>query len=99
MLGNQETNLEYNGAWVLKDGSYITVDVAQHRRFVEEYLGKKEYDMERWWVKVSLYKVYTHDKMSSAQWDTICKFTKKCELGERKIADLENPKGGFFRGA
>ena len=21
------------------------------------------------------------------------------ELGERKIADLENPKGGFFRGA
>lgn len=84
------------GAWVLRDGSYICIDSASHRRFVEEFLGKKEFDMERYWVKVSLYHVHTHDKMSNEQWDTICKFTKKYALSETKL-DVR-PINGWFRG-
>ena len=94
MLGLQTSRVD-TGAWVFRDGSYITVDVAQHRRFVEEYLGKKEYDMERYWVKVSLYRVYTHERMTDSQWNTICNFTNKYNLKEIKVEDLE---GGFFHG-
>lgn len=84
MLGTQKHRVD-TGAWVFRDGSFITIESANHRRFVEEYLGKKEYDMERYWVKVSLYKVYTHDNMTKEQWKTICNFTKKYELSERKL--------------
>lgn len=84
MLGLQTSRVD-TGAWIFRDGSYLTVDTAQHRRLVEEYMGKKEYEMERWWVKVSLYKVYTHDNMTKEQWKTICNFTKKYELSERKL--------------
>ena len=86
MLGLQTSRVD-TGAWIFRDGSYITIDVAQHRRFVEEYLGKKEYDMERWWVKISLYKVYTHNRITTAQWKTIYEFTKKYELSERKVEE------------
>ena len=57
-------------------------------------MGKIEYDMERYWVKVSLYRVYTHERMTDSQWNTICNFTNKYNLKEIKIEDLE---GGFFR--
>ena len=83
------------GSWVFRDGSYICIDSANHRRFVEEFLGKKEFDMERYWVKVSMYHVHTHDNMTNAQWDTICKFTKKYELSESKL-DVR-PANGWFR--
>ena len=84
MLGWQKSRID-TGAWVFRDGSYLTVDTAQHRRLVEEYMGKKEFDMERWWVKVSLYRVYTHNHMTNEQWETICKFTKKYRLSEYKV--------------
>ena len=84
------------GAWIFRDGSYICIDSANHRRFVEECLGKKEFDMERYWVKVSMYHVHTHDNMSNAQWDTVCKFTKKYELSESKL-DVR-PVNGWFGG-
>ena len=84
MLGGQKSRVD-TGAWVFRDGSYITVDVAQHRRLVEEYMGKKEKEQELWWVKVSLYKVFTHASMTKAQWKTIADFTKKYELSERFI--------------
>lgn len=84
-------------SWIFRDGSYLVLDSAHHRRFIEEFLGKKEYDMERYLVKVSLYKVYTHNNMTNKQWDTVCKFCNKYELSEQKVEELDNPIGGFFR--
>lgn len=83
------------GSYVFRDGSYIVLDSARHRMFVEEFLGKKEFDMERYWVKVSLYNVYTHDNMTNEQWNTICKFTKKYQLSESKL-DIK-PANDWFR--
>ena len=83
------------GSYVFRDGSYIVLDSACHRMFVEEFLNKKEFDMERYWVKVSLYNVHTHDNMTKEQWDTICKFTKKYQLSESKL-DIR-PADGWFR--
>lgn len=52
---------------------------------------------ERYLVKVSLYKVYTHNNMTNKQWDTVCKFCNKYQLSEQKVEELDNPIGGFFR--
>ena len=88
MLGNQETELINHGAWVMRDGSYITLDTAHHCRFVTEYLGYSEYDIERYWVKVSLGTVHTHNRMTDAQKKTLNKFFKKYEdLYERNLED------------
>ena len=87
MLGNQDTNLEYQGAWVLRDGSYIAVGTAHHCRLLKEYMGLSEYDMERYWIKVSMGTVYTHNRMTSAQEKTLNKFFKKYKLEERNIED------------
>jgi len=87
MLGNQESNLKYAGAWVMRDGSYITLDTAHHCRFLTEYLGYNEYDIERFWVKVSLETVHTHNRMTDAQKKTLNKFFKKYKLEERNVED------------
>jgi hypothetical protein len=76
------------GAWIFRDGSYITVESGNHRRIVEEYMGLKEFDMERWWIKIQLYKAYTHKCMSDAQKKTLNKFFKQYEdLYEVNLAD------------
>ena len=87
MLGNQETNLEYNGAWVLKDGSYITVETAHHNRLLYEYLGYDEYIIERMWVKISMGTVHTHNRMTDAQKKTLNKFFKQYKLKEEVVED------------
>lgn len=87
MVYSQGANIEKCGAWVLRDGSYITCDIAQHRRLVEDYMGFKEYDMERYWVKVSMGTVYTHNRMSSAQDKTLNKFFGKYQLDEKNIEE------------
>lgn len=76
------------GAWVFRDGSYITVESGNHRRIVEEYMGMKEYDMERWWVKIQLYKIYSHKRMSDSQKKTINKFLKKYPDDLHEVMDL-----------
>lgn len=76
-------------SWIFRDGSYLVLDSAHHRRFIEEFLGKKEYDMERYLVKVSLYKVHTHNNMTNKQWDTVCKFSNKYQLREQKVEELD----------
>lgn len=82
-VGLQTFNLD-TGAWIFKDGSYITVETGIHRKIVEGYLQLKEKDMEREWVKVSLYKAYTHKRMTDAQRKTLNKFFKEypelCEV-------------------
>lgn len=85
MLGNQETNLEYNGAWVLRDGSYITIGTAHHNRLLYEYLGYDEYNIERDWVKISMGTVHTHNRMTDAQKKTLNKFFSKYKLEEKNI--------------
>lgn len=85
MLGNQETNLEYNGAWVLKDGSYITLGIAHHNRLLYEYLGYDEYNIERIWVKISMGTVHTHNRMTDAQKKTLNKFFSKYTLKEEAL--------------
>lgn len=87
MIYSQGANIEKCGAWVLRDGSYITCDTAQHRRLVEDYMGFKEYDMERYWVKISMGTVYTHSRMTSAQDKTLNKFFLKYELDEKNIEE------------
>lgn len=87
MLHTQDVNLDYCGCWILRDGSCIFVDTAHHRRFVEEYLGFKELDIEQKWVKISMRYVYTHDNMTNAQWKTLEKLSKKYHLIIRKIGD------------
>ena len=85
MIGYQTSRVD-TGAWIFKDGSYITVEPAHHRRFVEDFLQLKEKDMEREWVKVSLYKAYTHKRMTDAQRKTLNKFLKDYpELSEVNI--------------
>lgn len=85
MLGNQETNLEYNGAWVLKDGSYITLGTAHHNRLLYEYLGYDEYTIERFWIKISMGTVHTHNRMTDAQKKTLNKFFSKYDLKEEVL--------------
>lgn len=87
MLHTQDANLRYCGCWILRDGSCIFVDTAHHRRFVEEYLGFKELDIEQRWVKISMGYVYIHDNMNNAQWKTLEKLSKKYNLIMRKIGD------------
>ena len=76
------------GAWIFRDGSYITVESGNHRRIVEEYMGLKEFDQERWWVKIQLYKIYSHRRMSDAQKKTINKFLKKYPDDLHEVMDL-----------
>lgn len=85
MLYTQGANLNYCGCWVLRDGSCVYIDTANHRRFVEEYLGLKEIDIERWWVKISTGIVYTHDSINNEQWKTLAKLSKKYNLREKVI--------------
>lgn len=86
MLGNQKSYIPH-GAWILRDGSYITVETANHARFVEEYLNLSEYDYERYWIKVQMGTVYTHRNMTDAQKKTLNKFFKQYELKEKDIED------------
>lgn len=87
MLGNQETSLKYNGAWLLRDGSYITLDTAHHNRFLQDYLGYKEFDMERYWVKISMGTAHVHNKLTNQQWITLEKLKKKYNLEYEKLGD------------
>ena len=87
MLGNQNTSMKYNGCWIMRDGSYIPVSTAHHNRFLEEYLGYKEWDMERYWVKVSLGTAHIHDKLTNQQWETVNKLKKKYNLTLEKLGD------------
>ena len=87
MIYSQGANIEKCGAWVLRDGSYVACDTAQHRRLVEEYAGLREYDMERYWIKVSMGTVYTHNRMTSAQDKTLNRFFAKYELDEKNIEE------------
>ena len=84
-IGLQTSN-PTNGSWIFKDGSYITVKAGNHRRIVEGYMGLKEQDVERDWVKIQLYDVYTHDRMTDAQKKTLNNFFKKySELYETDV--------------
>lgn len=87
MLGNQETSLKYHGAWLLRDGSYITLDTAHHNRFLQDYLGYKEWDMERCWVKISMGTAHIHDRLTNQQWITLEKLKKKYDLEYEKLGD------------
>lgn len=87
MLGNQDTSMEHNGCWIMRDGSYIPLGTAHHNRFLQEYLGYKEYDMERYWVKVSLGTAHIHDKLTNQQWETVNKFKRKYNLTLEKLGD------------
>ena len=87
MLGNQETSLKYAGAWLLRDGSYITLDTAHHNRFLQDYLGYKEFDMERYWVKISMGTAHVHDKLTNQQWITLENLKKKYNLEYEKLGD------------
>lgn len=87
VLRGQGANLKYCGCWILRDGSCVYVDTANHRRFIEEYLGLKELDMEQNWVKISMGSVYTHKNMNNAQWDTLMKLTKKYDLKMKEIGE------------
>ena len=75
-IGLQTSN-PTNGAWVFRDGSYITVESGCHRRIVEGYMGLREQDVERDWVKIQLCGVFTHDRMTDAQKKTLNKFFKE----------------------
>lgn len=72
------------GAWILPDGSYLAMESSRHRCFVEEFLGLKEFDIERLWVKISLYKAYTHPQMTKEQWVTLNRFLEKYEISQAK---------------
>ena len=87
MLGNQNTSMKNDGCWIMRDGSYIPVGTAHHNRFLQDYLGYKEYDMERYWVKVSLGTAHIHDKLTNEQWQTVNKFKKKYNLNLEKLGD------------
>lgn len=63
------------------DGSY-------YGRIIEEYMNLKEKDVERWWVKIQLYKIYSHNRMSDAQKKTINKFLKKYPNDLHEVTDL-----------
>lgn len=83
-----QTSRADTGAWIFRDGSYITLEAGNHRRLVEEYMNLKELDMERWWVKIQLYCAYTHNRMTDAQKKTLNKFFKRYEdLYERNLED------------
>lgn len=86
-IGTQKSYVP-TGAWIFRDGSYITVECGNHRRIVEEYMNMKEFDMERWWVKIQLYKIYSHKRMSDAQKKTINKFLKKYPDDLCEVMDL-----------
>lgn len=86
IVGWYNTNLSYNGCWILEDGSIIYVDTANHRRLIEEYLGLSEYNMERKWVKISINRVYTHKNMTREQWVVLRALTEKYpDLSQREI--------------
>ena len=86
-IGLQKSNAS-TGAWIFRDGSYITVEAGNHRRVCEGYMGLSEKKMERWWVKIQLYCAYTHNRMTDAQKKTLNKFFKKYEdLYERNLED------------
>lgn len=87
MLGNQDTNMEHNGCWIMRDGSYISVGTAHHNRFLQDYLGYKEWDMERYWVKISLGTAHIHDRLTNQQWETVNKLQKKYNLTLEKLGD------------
>ena len=78
LVGLQSDRVD-TGAWIFRDGSYITVDAGNHRRIVEGYMGLKEAEIERSWVKIQLYWAYTHENMTDAQKKTLNKFFKKYE--------------------
>ena len=75
-VGLQTSKVD-DGAWIFRDGSYITVEAGNHRRIVEGYMGLSEKKMERWWVKIQLYAAYTHKNMTDAQIKTLNKFFKQ----------------------
>lgn len=75
-LGYQNSYIP-TGAWIFRDGSYITVDSGNHRRIVEEYMKENERDVETRWVKVQLYSILSHPYMTDAQKKTINKFLKQ----------------------
>ena len=75
-IGNQKSYVP-TGAWIFRDGSYLTVDSGNHRRIVEEYMNLKEQDVEKSWIKIQLYWAYTHKWMTSAQEKTLNKLFKK----------------------
>lgn len=81
------------GSWIFKDGSYICLDSAQHRRFMEEFCGIDEWTAEREFVKVSIYRVYTHPYMTKAQWATVNKFCEKYQLNEANQDWLKSTRG------
>ena len=86
-IGLQKSNAS-TGAWIFRDGSYITVESGNHRRVCEGYMGLSEKEMERWWVKIQLYCAYTHNHMTDAQKKTLNKFFKEYEdLYERNLED------------
>lgn len=87
MLGNQQTNMEHDGCWIMRDGSYIPLGTAHHNRFLQDYLGYKEWDMERFWVKVSLGTAHIHDRLTNQQWETVYKLQKKYNLTLEKLGD------------
>lgn len=77
-IGCQKSNAS-TGAWIFRDGSYITIESGNHRRVCEGYMNLDEQQMERWWVKIQLYKAYTHNRMTDAQIKTLNKFFKEYE--------------------
>ena len=77
-IGNQKHN-PCNGAWIFRDGSYITVEAGCHRRIVEGYMNLSEKNLETWWVKIQMDCAYTHSRMTDAQKKTLNKFFKQYE--------------------
>ena len=77
-IGNQKSRVD-TGAWIFRDGSYITVEAGNHRRICEGYMGISEKEAEMNWVKIQLYGAYTHSRMTDAQKKTLNKFFKQYE--------------------
>ena len=77
-IGWQKSN-PCHGAWILRDGSYITVEAGCHRRIVEGYMNLSEKELETWWVKIQMDGAYTHSRMTDAQKKTLNKFFKQYE--------------------
>lgn len=84
MLGTQKGYIPH-GAWIFRDGSYITIEVGNHARFIEEYLNLSEYRYERYFVKIQMGTVYTHRNITDAQKKTLNKFFKQYPLKEKEL--------------
>jgi hypothetical protein len=78
-------------AWIFRDGSALEIQTAHHAYFLSEYLGMKEKDQERWWTKVSMNTVYTHNRMNDAQWNTVKDLTEKYNLSESRVLYESSP--------